>query len=629
MKWVLVPIAVVLSVMTASGTEARILADGRSAICDIQPITGQVYTSFIQSLCSVGTSDVTHWIKLAKSSDRSDGDELRLQLQRRLGLESDVQFWSFVRMLATVGKLDILPDQMRDRLITIALRRLSVAGRIKNIPTAHANVQRLRHDAGVLLLREPSMVDHAESHLETALGFVCDSIDKADGPPCEPSAVEVFRDLAWLAESELEFVRAAKFHERAAAEQSLNTLGASYDLLNAGELWFDHAEATGQSLAFEKAVHSYRRILDLVAPADDRPLWARAQINLGVALARLSLVHLDSNPLRQSADALRSGLASLGVRDDDVNMEIPVARGNLGVTLYLIGEHFVDNEALEQSIVELQTALASVEQDHQPDLWASLQSNLSNSFLLLGQRTNDARMLRNARDASSNALSIWTRMHAPQDWAVTQISLGNVLREIGILANSRSTLDDAVAAYRSALTELTREDQPLDWALAQSNLGLTLGTIGSSTNRPDILEEAIKSFSIALDEMKKDAFPKEWGITQYALGQAQYDLAIENWSVPDMEVALGSLHAALDVRDRAFFPSARAQTLDLLSKAQIFVGVQQQDPLHLEQALAVLEEAREIRVIDLNMGDMEPRYADQVDDIGRAVQEIKAHLERE
>lgn len=195
-------------------------------------------------------------------------------------------------------------------------------------------------------------------------------------------------------------------------------------------------------------------------------------------------------------------------------------REEQATSLYLLGQEFGNNEALQECIKQRTAILGLIDRKSSPQDWARLQTSLGTALRILGHRERDTERVKQALQAFQEALKEYTREHAPLDWALTQLYLGNSLSILSHLGNDIVHFEQAVQAYQEALKEYTRERMPLQWAKTQNNLGTALERLGELENDTNRIEQAIQAFQEALKERTRERVPLNWAITQHNLGNA-------------------------------------------------------------------------------------------------------------
>jgi tetratricopeptide (TPR) repeat protein len=222
--------------------------------------------------------------------------------------------------------------------------------------------------------------------------------------------------------------------------------------------------------------------------------------------------------------------------------------------LFVQGDDFGDNDALEEAIAGYRLCLGLRPRDRAPLDWAMAQNNLGNTLFRLGERERGTGRLEEAVAAYRAALEVWTRDRVPLGWATAQNNFGVALSRLGERESGTARLEEAVAAYRTALEEGTRERAPLDWANTQMNLGYTLRILGGRESGTARLQEAVAAFHAALEERTRDRVPLDWAMTQMNLGGALSDLGGRESGTARLEEAVAAYRAALEEQTRDRVP---------------------------------------------------------------------------
>jgi len=326
-----------------------------------------------------------------------------------------------------------------------------------------------------------------------------------------------------------------------------NNLGLA--LARLGERESNTANLDSAIIAYHAALEECRR--------DKAPLdWAMIQNNLGLALMRLGERETGVSRLEQAVEAFNSALQEW--TRERVPLSWAMAQVNLGLTLLRLGERAIGTKGLEESVAALRNALEEIHREIEPLKWSTTLNNLGIALQRLGEREIGTDRLEEAVTAYRSALQERTRERAPLDWAMTQNNLGLALQTIGDRENGVGRLIEAVAAYRSALEEFTEQRVPLLWATTQHNLGSTLMLLGGRENSPARLQEAVAAYRAALKERKREIVPLDWAMSQDGLAVALTTLSTRESSrdaaIRDLEEAVAVNDAALEMRTRERVP---------------------------------------------------------------------------
>lgn len=230
------------------------------------------------------------------------------------------------------------------------------------------------------------------------------------------------------------------------------------------------------------------------------------------------------------------GRRALACVNEDAHPDLfAAAQNNLGSALANQGHRVGGQESaglLGEAVDAFRAALRMyTEADYAVD-WARTQNNLGNALGDQGNRIGGeegARLLGEAVDAYRAALRVRTEADHPVPWAMTQNNLGNTLADQGNLVGGEvgaRLLGEAVAACRAALRVFTKTDHPVDWAATQNNLAIALGVQGNRIGGEEgarLLGEAVAAFRAALHVHTVADHPVRWAMTQNNLGSALRD----------------------------------------------------------------------------------------------------------
>ncbi|MEO0546057.1 MAG: tetratricopeptide repeat protein, partial [Pseudomonadota bacterium] len=123
------------------------------------------------------------------------------------------------------------------------------------------------------------------------------------------------------------------------------------------------------------------------------------------------------------------------------------AQNNLGNALATLGTRESGTERLDEAVAAYRAALEEWTQGRVPLDWAMTQNNLGTALWTLGARERGTERLDEAVAAYRAALEEWTQERVPLDWAMTQNNLGTALWTLGARERGTERLDEAVTAY--------------------------------------------------------------------------------------------------------------------------------------------------------------------------------------
>ncbi len=271
----------------------------------------------------------------------------------------------------------------------------------------------------------------------------------------------------------------------------------------------------------------------------------------------------------------------------------PNDMGELGALVQEIWSEEMQNldpRNLRRRVEACRTALALIDRDEQPKLWAILQATLGNS-LAESPLDDRAANLEQAIDAYQQALQVRTRQAMPVEWAETINDLA-IAYQRRIRGERRDNLEQAITACEQALQVRTRGDMPVEWAQTMNVLAAAY-IYRIWGDRANNLEQAITAFKQALEVTTKQSFPEAWARTQNNLA-ATYADRIKGERAENLEAAIRHCQQALEVRTRQSFPEAWAATQNNLAYAYLN-RVKGERAENLEAAIRHCQQALEVR----------------------------------
>ncbi len=297
--------------------------------------------------------------------------------------------------------------------------------------------------------------------------------------------------------------------------------------------------------AAREAVQLFQSVLSKWTEENSPLQWARAQDNLGSALATLGEKEATIKHLQEALIAHQAALKEW--TRDRVPLEWARAQNNLGTVLEAIGAREPGNEHLNQSIQRYRNALEEWTREKVPLNWAIVQNNLANALFALGQRQDGTQQLLEATVALRSALEVWNPQKNPLTWAGTQVNLGNTLQ---VLAQRRLGTEDlkaAITAYHDALQILTREKTPASWATTQNGLGSALYALSNHEVGVERLLEAEAALRAALTVWTRDKAEEDWAGAENNLGGVLVSLGEREQGTGHLQEAVRTFRAVLEV----------------------------------------------------------------------------------
>ncbi len=226
-------------------------------------------------------------------------------------------------------------------------------------------------------------------------------------------------------------------------------------------------------------------------------------------------------------------------------------------------------------------ALASLDENSTPQLWAAAQNSLAIALRNQGTRTVGAEggaLLAEAVTAYRAALRVRTEADHPVDWAMTMQNLAGALQEQGKRtagAEGAALLAEAVAAYRDAQRVYTEADHPVNWATTMQNLAIALrnqGTRSAGAEGAALLEEAVAAYRAALRVLTEADHPVDWAGTMQNLANALQEQGKRTAGAEGAALlaeAVTAYRAALRVRTEADHPVDWAMTRENMALLEV------------------------------------------------------------
>ncbi len=217
-------------------------------------------------------------------------------------------------------------------------------------------------------------------------------------------------------------------------------------------------------------------------------------------------------------------------------------QGELGNSLVqsLTGERA---ENVEQAIQAYQQALAVRTREAMPAEWAQTMMNLANAYSdrIRGERAENVEL---AIAAYQQALAVRTREALPVEWAQTMMNLATAYSD-RIRGERAENVELAIAGYQQALEVLTRQALPVEWATTMMNLANAYYS-RIRGERAENVEQAIAGYQQALEVRTRQALPVEWAQVMMNLATA-YRNRIRGERAENVELAIQAYQQALEV----------------------------------------------------------------------------------
>jgi tetratricopeptide (TPR) repeat protein len=251
--------------------------------------------------------------------------------------------------------------------------------------------------------------------------------------------------------------------------------------------------------------------------------------------------------------------------------------------LYLHGEAFSDDQALEEAIQQYRTLAGEYDPQADPAIWGTVQSNLGRALWDLGSREASPVLLEQAVEAYRNALLVRSPVRTPVPWLRAQYSLAVSLSALGKAAEDPSYTKQAIAAYRAVLQEEAVPEP--ERTRSQVGLGSALLDLGTRWNDQILLREAVAVFDAALKAQSRERILLDWASVKDKLGHALFKLG---WAAQDpgnMALSVAAYRDALAGQSPRHDPVRWARRQASLGSALMSLGALESSNDHLQQAV--------------------------------------------
>ena len=334
----------------------------------------------------------------------------------------------------------------------------------------------------------------------------------------------------------------------AIAESAVPTLRAEMDhtmlavaLNNLALMCYRQHFAGDADSWIEQAIDRWREALDVIEPSN-RMLRASALSNLEMAYdARISGEPAENDEL--SLDYAEQALATID-REQNPNMWAMV-HNNLGFH-YLtseIGDRYAN---LERSKAELELAATVLRSDTTPTEWAKLQANLGACFQqrVAGNRADN---IEQALICFGNALTVQRPEDNFAEWAQSQLGFATSLLERDI--EPVDQFEQQAIDMIGKVLELIVGDPD---GKIEADCHLHLGTLYAqrvNTGAIDFADVAIEHYTKASVYYSRQRHARHWGMMQSGLS-----LINAKKAQPDIAKALVNAESAITSIDRSRYP---------------------------------------------------------------------------
>ena len=258
-----------------------------------------------------------------------------------------------------------------------------------------------------------------------------------------------------------------------------------------------------------------------------------------------------------------------------------------------------DADALA-ALETMRAAVAVVERDTDPDIWAEMQGRLGSILLSLGWRSTGTGLLEEGAAAIRNALTVQTRQSSPAEWSRQQNRLGAGLLMMATREPGTEHLREAITALEESLSERLRARVPLDWAQTETNRASALMILGMRTGDRTTIAQAEQAIAGTLEIYDREKNPLLWAEAKANHGAALWQLALHESGTDRAAQSAAAFRDALAVIPRNVAPLRWAGLQDNLALALKTIGERRNDEIMVEESIAhyrlALEERRRDRV---------------------------------
>ena len=323
------------------------------------------------------------------------------------------------------------------------------------------------------------------------------------------------------------------------AETDRDVLGAA--LNNLALMYYEQRLASDADSRIEQAISLWHEALDVSEPSD-RVRQASILLNLEMAYDR----RISGDPARNHAMTLDYAEQALATIDREQNPFIwAMVHNNLGFHYLNLG--IGDRHAnIERSKAELELAATVLRSDTTPVEWATLQGSLGACFL---QRAagNRADNIEQALVCFGNALTVSRPEGNFGNWAHSQLGYASSLLERDIEPVGQFE-QQAIDMISKVLELITDDPDGKIEAECHYHLG-TLYFRRVNTGAIDFADLAIEHYTKASVYYSRQRHAWRWGMMQSGLS-----LVNAKKSPPDIVEALVNAENAIMVTDRARYP---------------------------------------------------------------------------
>ena len=212
------------------------------------------------------------------------------------------------------------------------------------------------------------------------------------------------------------------------------------------------------------------------------------------------------------------------------------------------GARLKDHTLVDAALAELRVAIATLDADFEPLLFARLTAQSGSIQALRAELTGDANDAAEAVQRLTDALETLDRDQSPLDWTRVQAMLGQALRILGEATDSPRAFEQALRCFDRAALGLKDHPALALRAVAANQRSACLGRLAELTGDLAVLDAAEASLKTELLAVRPAEDPMSWAVIQLSLARL-YELRgeITGRSGDRLQACALAYEAALDV----------------------------------------------------------------------------------
>jgi len=208
----------------------------------------------------------------------------------------------------------------------------------------------------------------------------------------------------------------------------------------------------------------------------------------------------------------------------------------IGKTIAKVAQLQASPDLYQTAARHLTEALAGINKDDAPFVWATAQMDLGMVLQALIER-GDTETMDQTVDAYRAGLTLLTKFEYPKEWAISNHRMGQVLYMLERESGDTEMLKHALTSYQSALQVFTRSESPDTWAEIMNDFARAAQILGEHLRNPEVTQSAIDACRSALEVRTREKHPLWWATTKNNLGSALFMLAKQGRGTEELEEA--------------------------------------------------------------------------------------------